>query len=202
MKNHKKRALNVVKVDLGELAIKKSKTLPVIVQHLSKDGRRIEQTVHEIPAPQPNPLLLAFDPSPVVPEDNGGIFLNTEPSNEGSEDRVRSHFSLFRVSYGHVGCSGIHCGYGVQNAMFFFKNLSCWRVGWSSAMGTVTFVQNLVCPLPIHEVCLNNPLGSYRCLDCVGGFLCCGTCIVGMHTPTPFHRIQVRPYSAPRLSPF
>ena len=39
--------------------------------------------------------------------------------------------------------------------------------------------------------CLMTALGSYRCLDCVGGCLYCDTCLVRMHSMTPFHRVQV-----------
>ena len=62
----RKKATNVVKIDLGDI-FKKEEALPVLVQHLSKDHRQIEQTVHNIPVlqpsqpPQPNPL--SFNPS-------------------------------------------------------------------------------------------------------------------------------------------
>lgn len=99
MGKRKRNAQNVVKVDLGALVLKKSKALPVLVQHSSKDGRRIEQTVHEIPALPPDPYLLAFDPCPVVTEDEDDVFLGTEPSSEGNEGgRVCLLFTLFTTS--------------------------------------------------------------------------------------------------------
>ena len=117
MGKRKRQAPNVVKVDLRDVTFKKSDMLPVLVQNLSKDGRRIEQTVHKIPAPRPtrpnpSPLVfdpppLSFDPCPVVAEHEDNVFFDTEPTGgENGGDRVRSRFSpLFSVSDGHGGCS-------------------------------------------------------------------------------------------------
>lgn len=96
MGKRKKNTQNVVKVDLGDYALKESGALPVLIQHSSKDRRRIEQTVHRIPALEPS-LPPAFDPRPVVEEaeeDEYAMFLDVEPTGEdGGGDRVRSRFS-------------------------------------------------------------------------------------------------------------
>ena len=64
----RKKVPNVVKVDIGDCGFKKGEILPLLVQHSSKDGRRVGQTVHKIPTPRQNPPPSTFDPSP-VPED-------------------------------------------------------------------------------------------------------------------------------------
>jgi len=147
MGKRKRPARNIVKVDLGDFIFTKSEPLPVFVQHSSKDGRRIEQTVHQIPAPQSNPPPLGFDPCPVTVEDDDeddedDVFPGVEPpGGEDDGDRVRSRFSpLFGVPDGSVGYSGIHFGYGPQTVTSFFKNLSCWKGAWNSAMGCAIFV--------------------------------------------------------------
>jgi len=138
----KRHTQNVVKVDLGDLIFTKSQLLPVLVQHLSKDGRRIEQTVHQIPALQPNPPPLAFDPCPVAIEDNNAIFPDIEPpGGENGGDHVCScFFPLFAVPDGSVGYSWIHFRYGAWNTTCIFKNLSCWKGAWNTAMGCAIFV--------------------------------------------------------------
>jgi len=147
MGKRKQKAHNVVKVNLGEYAFKETGTLPVVVQHSSKDGRRIEQTIHQVPMSQPNPPPLRFDPRPVVEEveeDEAAFlgFFNVEPPSGGNGgDRVRSHFSLFSfVSDPHLDCSWIRFGYGVENATFSFKILCGWKDVWNSAMACATFV--------------------------------------------------------------
>ena len=99
MGKRKKNAQNVVKVDLGDYNFRKSEALPVLVQNLSKDGRRIEQTIHQIPTLQPKPPPLAFDPCPVVeePEEGGDtpFFGDELPSGVDGTDRVRSRFFTF-----------------------------------------------------------------------------------------------------------
>ena len=124
MGRRKKNTQNVVKVDLGDFIFSKTEQLPVLVQHLSKDGRRIGRTVHQIPGLQPDPPPLAFDPRPLVAEDEDAMFLDTEPPGGGNgRDRVRSRSSpLFGFPDQHICCSWIHCGYGSQNAMLGFKN--------------------------------------------------------------------------------
>lgn len=74
-----KKAQNVVKVDLGDYAFGTGEILPVRVQHSSKDGRRIEQSIHRFPTPrldtpqldtpQLDPPPPSFDPFLVL-EDN------------------------------------------------------------------------------------------------------------------------------------
>lgn len=67
----RKKAQNVVKIDLGEGAFRKRESLPVLVQQSSKDGRRMEETIHKIAAPRDKPPAPTFDPSPtyVAPRD-------------------------------------------------------------------------------------------------------------------------------------
>lgn len=154
MGKRKKNAKNVVKVDLGDLTIKNSRALPVLVQNLSRDGRRIEQTVHKIPIPRLNPPPLAFDPCPVVAEDEDDTFFDVQhlgEEDEGGEDGdcVCSYFSpLFGVSDGCGGYSWIHCGCGAWTAMFFWRNLSCGKGAWDSPKEGVTLVRTLVRLLP------------------------------------------------------
>ena len=117
MGKRKRQAPNVVKVNLRDVTFKKSDMLPVLVQNLSKDGRRIKQTVYKIPAPQPtrpNPSPLVFDPPPlsfdpclVVTEHEDNVFFDTKPTGgENGGDHVHSCFSpLFNVSDRRGGCS-------------------------------------------------------------------------------------------------
>lgn len=71
----RKKANNVVKVDLGGLGFGKAEVLPVLIQQSSKDGRRVERTVHHVAKPQQDPLPPAFVPSPVI-----DIMQGVEPS--------------------------------------------------------------------------------------------------------------------------
>ena len=196
----RKKATNVVKIDLGDI-FKKEEALPVLVQHSSKDRRRIERTVHSIPVlqpsqppqpPQPNPL--SFDPCPMVAEYEDDVFIDTELHDEGNDgDRVRSRFPpLFRIFDGCGVCSGIHYRRGARIATTILKTSCYWKGVWSSATVNVIFVQILVRPLlSTRRVCLTSPPGSYRCLDCADGFLCCDGCIVRIHVFSPYHRVQV-----------
>lgn len=69
MGKHKKNSPNVVKVDLSDSDFGKKKVLPVIVGHLSRDGRRVEQTIHKISTPQQNVVHPpVFNPSPAIDE--------------------------------------------------------------------------------------------------------------------------------------
>lgn len=79
----RKKAQNIVKIDMGDYAIAKGTVLPVLVQQLSKDGRRFEQTVHPVPTPQQHPLPSTFDPSPSVEDAPGYTFHDaSEPMDE------------------------------------------------------------------------------------------------------------------------
>jgi len=82
----RKKAPNVVKIDIGELG--KTEVLPVLVQHSSKDGRRVERTMHQVPTPWQNLPPSTFDPSPVLEDTHA---FSDEPMGEpnGSE-RVSS----------------------------------------------------------------------------------------------------------------
>lgn len=68
MGKRKKAVKNIVRVDIGDdPPIHKTKSLPLLAQHLSKDGRQITQSVHEVPAPQVvYPAPSAFEPSPLL----------------------------------------------------------------------------------------------------------------------------------------
>jgi hypothetical protein len=98
MGKRKKNAQNVVKVDLGDCTFGGSNALPVLVQHTSKDGRRIEKTVHKILARQSDPPLPTFEPRPVVTEVEDDMFIDVgSSSGEHGGDCVRSCFSFFSV---------------------------------------------------------------------------------------------------------
>lgn len=66
MGKRKKNTQNVVKIDLNDTNFGKTKLLAVVVRQVSKDGRRVDQTVHRIPTSQQNPPPPTFSPSPVV----------------------------------------------------------------------------------------------------------------------------------------
>ena len=65
MGKRKNKFKNVVKIDLGEYEFGGEDVLPVLVQQSSKDGRRVEKTIHKVPAPQAIPSTPVFDPSPM-----------------------------------------------------------------------------------------------------------------------------------------
>jgi hypothetical protein len=79
MGKQKKITQNIVKVDLGDLLFTKDESLPVLIQHLSEDGCRVRQTVHQIAVPPLNPPSLGFDPCPVATEDEDVVFFDIEP---------------------------------------------------------------------------------------------------------------------------
>ena len=92
----RKKPQNVVKVDLGEMFRKGEAIIPVVVQHSSKDGRRLEQTVHNVATPQDQQPGPSFNPSPAydaaeswASPDVGDPILESDPT-----DRVRPRFSL------------------------------------------------------------------------------------------------------------
>ena len=62
----RKKVSNVVKVDVTEYAFRKGEVLPVLVQHSSKDGRRIEQARHNVPTPRKHQPPPTFNPSPAL----------------------------------------------------------------------------------------------------------------------------------------
>ena len=92
----KRRKLqNVIKVDLGGIP-KSDKIIPVLVQQKSKDGRRLEQSVHNVPLPQDQPRPPTFNPSPAYEAAMDDAFPGShDPSDEpNGPERVSPHFSL------------------------------------------------------------------------------------------------------------
>ena len=82
MGKRKKLSQNVVKVELEDIRFRKDKILPVIVKQSSKDGRRVEQTVYQVPTPKHiNPPT--FDPSPAVGDDWGCVFPDIDDPTDG-----------------------------------------------------------------------------------------------------------------------
>lgn len=73
MGRHKK-AHNVVKIDLREDVLGKARALPLLIQQSSKDGRRLEQSVHKILAPQIYQPPPTFDPFPTFATAEGCTF--------------------------------------------------------------------------------------------------------------------------------
>ena len=76
--------------------IKGRETIPVLVQHSSKDSRCMAQTVHQVPTPQNKLSAPKFDPSPVY-----GAAQGCTPSEECDEmgepngpERMRPHYTL------------------------------------------------------------------------------------------------------------
>ena len=78
----RKRAPNVVKIDVGEFGT--GEVLPVLVQQSSKDGRRVGKTIHQIPMPWQNLPPSTFDPS-LVPKDTYAFFDKLMGESNGSE---------------------------------------------------------------------------------------------------------------------
>ena len=93
----RKKAQNIVKVDVSEYAFRKGELLPVLVQHSSKDGRRIEQVRHSVPTPQKHQPPPTFNPSPVLydPEIHASPAVGepTEDEPFGSESVCLCSFS-------------------------------------------------------------------------------------------------------------
>lgn len=86
----RKKPRNVVKIDMGGIS-KNEKVIPVLVPQKSKDGRRWEQTVHNVPVPQEKPRPPTFDPSPAYGASHDDTFPELhDPMNEpDGPDRVR-----------------------------------------------------------------------------------------------------------------
>ena len=90
----RKKGKNIVKVDVTDYAFTKGETLPVLVHHSSRDGRRFEQVLHKVPTPrrlQPPPT---FNPSPAFgATETRASFVGDEPTDEPvSSERVSSCF--------------------------------------------------------------------------------------------------------------
>jgi hypothetical protein len=84
----RKRPQNLCKVDIREDLVEEGSILPVRIQQLSKDGRRIEQTIHSVPAPKHETRAPTFDPSPAygAPQDCASLEecdLTAEPVGSG-----------------------------------------------------------------------------------------------------------------------
>ena len=94
MGKRKKSSQNVVKVNLGDCEFKRGEILPVRVQQSSKDGRRMEQTVHKIPMPRNNPPPPTFNPSLAFEATGDYTFLEAcDPADEsGGPECVRPCF--------------------------------------------------------------------------------------------------------------
>lgn len=92
----RKKLQNVVKVDLEEVAFEKGEAFPIRVQQLSKDGRRMEETVHKVPTPQIRPPAPAFDPSPAYGMGQDwpslGVCDATAAGGTNDPERVCPHF--------------------------------------------------------------------------------------------------------------
>lgn len=101
MGKRKRNTQNVVKVDVEEYASRKGAVLPVRVQQSSKDGRRVELAVHDVPQPQQNLPPSTFNPSPAFEDVRDGELPDVVQPN--APERVRSCFTssgciLMRVS--------------------------------------------------------------------------------------------------------
>jgi len=94
MGKRKKAPGNIVKIDLEEYAVKGGEILPILVQHSSKDGRRIEQTVHEVPNPRNNLPPPTFNPSPAFEAAWDNMF--PELCESDGTERVRPRFLPLR----------------------------------------------------------------------------------------------------------
>ena len=92
----RKKVQNVVKIELGEDGFERGGVTSVLVQHVSKDGRRMAQTVHNVPTPRaippdPNP---PFDPTPVygITQDSTSAKLCDPMGEPDGPERVCPHF--------------------------------------------------------------------------------------------------------------
>ena len=140
----KRRKLqHVVKVDLGEDVVKKRETIPVVVQQSSKDGRRVAQTVHQVPTPRDKPLAPTFDPFPAYGDSQDCAHPEAhDPTREpNGPERIRPD-STFQDIYADMTtfCSWTLYAFGVWIATGFFGTLCCWRVEWVKEVGHVTYV--------------------------------------------------------------
>ena len=101
MGKRKNKLRNLVKVDLEEYE------LPVLVQQSSRDGRRVEKTIHKVPVPRANPPRpranppppranpppLTFDPSPMFEDTQDASPDAQDPGGEPTgAERVRPRF--------------------------------------------------------------------------------------------------------------
>lgn len=89
----RKRVTNVIKVDVDDFAFGEE-VVPVLVQQSSKDGRRIEKTLHKVPEPRQDPLPSTFNPSPSFEDAQEHVFDDVlEPTDErNGPERVSLHF--------------------------------------------------------------------------------------------------------------
>ena len=84
MGKRKRSSKNIVKLDYLDV-VGTEETLPVLVQELTKDGRRMKQTIHTIPTPQNDPPPPTFDPSPAFEAAEGHTFFEEcDPKGEPS----------------------------------------------------------------------------------------------------------------------
>lgn len=93
MGKRKKNARNVVRVDITECLVK-GETLPVLAQHSSKDGRRIEQVVHHIPTLHQDPHPSTFNPSPVF---ESGQDCDSRMDGSANPEHVRLFYLSFKL---------------------------------------------------------------------------------------------------------
>jgi len=74
MGKRKKRPGNIVKVELDDALSGIGEAIPIVVKQSSKDGRRVQQTVHQVPTPRQHQIPSTFDPSPAVTDDWDCVF--------------------------------------------------------------------------------------------------------------------------------
>ena len=122
MGKRKRKMQNVVKVDVGDY-------LSVLVQQTSKDGRRIDQAVHQIPTPAPrnDPPPSTFIPSPAFKDARGPAFPDAnEPMDELDSERVGPLSSFTMLSYpdAYTFHSQTPCGSSAKTATKFCG--LCW----------------------------------------------------------------------------
>jgi len=93
MGKRKKQPENVIKIELNDAPLGKCHVLPIVVKQPSKDGRRVEQTVHEVPTPRRHVIPPTFDPSPAVGDDWDSVFPDFDDPTDGldSPESVRSY---------------------------------------------------------------------------------------------------------------
>ena len=74
MGKRKKQPQNIIKIELDDVTSRKIGAFPVVVKHLSKDGRRVEQKVHQVPTPRQHQIPPTFNPSPAAEDDWDRVF--------------------------------------------------------------------------------------------------------------------------------
>lgn len=115
----RKKVNNVVKVDVTDYAFPKGEILPVLVQHASRDGRRFEQVLHQVPTPRQLQTPPTFNPSPAFNAAGAhASFVGAEPADEPVDsERVSSRSLPMGCIITCISSSKTLCARGVETVI-------------------------------------------------------------------------------------